>query len=110
MAAVKRLWFAWVVSYASAAVPGGDVRQLAEGPVQGTCHDGLCEFLGLPYAAAPVEQLRWRPPQPLTPWTELRSARSFGSNCVQAMVKGRSIIGSLAETEGLTTGHFGLVP
>ena len=39
---------------------------------------------GLPYAAAPVNDLRWRPPQAMTPWKTLRSARAFGNNCLQA--------------------------
>lgn len=84
-----RFWETLVVGHAATA---GEVRHLAEGPVQGFCHGGVCQFLGLPYASAPVDDLRWRPPQALTPWSMVRSARTFGSNCMQ--VKGRSIIGS----------------
>jgi carboxylesterase type B len=41
------------------------------------------QFLGMPYAAPPVGALRWEPPQPVTPWTGIRSALSYGSRCAQ---------------------------
>ena len=40
-------------------------------------------FLGIPYAAPPVADLRWRPPQPPQPWTGVRSADKFGPSAVQ---------------------------
>jgi len=87
---VIRLWATLLLVQAAAMI--GEVRHLEEGPVQGTCSGTVCEFLGLPYAAAPVHDLRWRPPQAMTPWKTLRSARAFGNNCLQ--VKGKSIIGN----------------
>eukprot|EP00434_Breviolum_minutum_P038310 symbB.v1.2.033977.t1/scaffold4304.1/size41633/2 len=79
---VIRLWATLLLVQAAAMI--GEVRHLEEGPVQGTCSGTVCEFLGLPYAAAPVHDLRWRPPQAMTPWKTLRSARAFGNNCLQA--------------------------
>jgi len=40
-------------------------------------------FLGVPYAAPPVGDLRWKPPQPVTPWTGVRRATKFGAACPQ---------------------------
>ena len=44
---------------------------------------GVTVFRGIPYAAPPVGDLRWRPPQPATPWTGVRPASQLGHNCVQ---------------------------
>ena len=40
-------------------------------------------FLGVPYAAPPVGDLRWKPPQPVRPWTGIRRATKFGAACPQ---------------------------
>ncbi len=41
------------------------------------------EFRGIPFAAAPVGSLRWRPPQPLKPWQGVRAADRFSPACMQ---------------------------
>ena len=41
-------------------------------------------FRGIPFAAPPIGALRWRPPQPVTPWEDVREARQFAPACPQA--------------------------
>ena len=53
------------------------------GLVRGSEHDGMRSFLGVPYAKAPVGDLRWRPPQPLAAWSGSRDALQFGAQCMQ---------------------------
>ena len=55
----------------------------ASGPLEGVRSDSLAVFRGIPYAAPPVADLRWRAPQPVPPWRDLRSAAAFGSACPQ---------------------------
>jgi para-nitrobenzyl esterase len=44
---------------------------------------GVMVFRGIPYAAPPVGDLRWRPPQPPKHWTGVRPATQLGHNCIQ---------------------------
>jgi para-nitrobenzyl esterase len=46
----------------------------ASGDVQGLLRGGTCTYLGIPYAAPPTGNLRWRPPQPRAAWTTTLSA------------------------------------
>ena len=58
------------------------------GAIQGAVLDGgLRVFRGIPYAAPPVEARRWRPPQPVSPWSGVRPARDFGLACPQAFTE-----------------------
>jgi para-nitrobenzyl esterase len=53
------------------------------GPVQGFVKNGVTKFLGIAYAAPPVGSLRWMPPQPPRPWTQVRRVTAFAHNCAQ---------------------------
>lgn len=56
-----------------------------QGPVQGvtTENSGIFNFKGLPFAAAPVGDLRWTAPRPAPHWTETRAVDTFGNRCMQ---------------------------
>jgi para-nitrobenzyl esterase len=53
------------------------------GRVEGTVQDGIRTWLGIPYAAPPVGDLRWRAPQPVVPWSGVRQATAFSKACRQ---------------------------
>ncbi len=59
------------------------VAATENGPVAGLQTDTMKEFLGIPYAAPPVDDLRWKPPQPVTRWHGLRDATQFANHCPQ---------------------------
>ena len=46
-------------------------------------------FKGIPFAAPPVGELRWRAPQPPLPWQGVRKADGFGTSCIQNIVTER---------------------
>jgi para-nitrobenzyl esterase len=71
----------------AACAAGTDVRTTT-GPVCGIVDNNVNEWLGIPYAAAPVGALRWEPPQPAAPWTTTLQATAFGSECTQASFTG----------------------
>lgn len=58
---------------------------IESGLISGLLHlpDKTRDFLGIPYAAPPVEDLRWRPPKQAHPWTGVRSAQRFGASSLQ---------------------------
>jgi para-nitrobenzyl esterase len=55
-----------------------------QGELAGRQQDGVTRYLGIPYAAPPVGDNRWRPPLPAAGWTGTRPADRFGANCRQA--------------------------
>ena len=57
--------------------------RLDTGELQGVADDGIATYKGIPFAAPPVGELRWRPPQPAAPWTGVRQATEFGADCMQ---------------------------
>jgi para-nitrobenzyl esterase len=56
---------------------------ISEGTVRGAITGGGYRFLGLPFAAPPTGDLRWRPPRPPAAWQGVRHATGFGPSCPQ---------------------------
>ncbi len=59
------------------------VLEVSGGKVRGRARAGVRVFCGIPYAAPPVGALRWRPPQPPSPWSDVRDATAFGPTAPQ---------------------------
>ena len=55
------------------------VAETCAGRLEGVYEKGLYAFKGVPYAAPPFGELRWVPPQPVTPWPGVRPAKAFGT-------------------------------
>ena len=70
---------------ARAASSGPEVKTDA-GKVKGKSDGSVRSFLGIPYAAPPVGNLRWKPPAPVAKWKGTRNATAFGSRCMQGAV------------------------
>ena len=65
--------------------PRGLTVGTTEGPVEGVEDDGVYVFRGVPYAAPPIGDLRWKPPGAAIPRDEVFLADEFGHACVQIL-------------------------
>jgi para-nitrobenzyl esterase len=54
------------------------------GLLEGTSEEGLTVYRGIPFAAPPVGDSRWRPPQPAAKWDGVRHADKFAPACMQS--------------------------
>ena len=58
------------------------------GVLEGIEEDGVKKFLGVPFAQAPVGDLRWKAPQPLQAWEGVREAKAFSDDPMQPNIFG----------------------
>ncbi len=58
------------------------------GVLEGFEQDGVKKFLGVPFAQAPVGELRWKAPQPVQPWEGVREAKQFSDDPMQPDIFG----------------------
>lgn len=73
-----------LLSAASQALPAdGPQVELDSGSIAGTTQHGVDAFKGIPYAAPPLDGLRWQPPQPAPHWAGIRPAAAYGKDCMQ---------------------------
>ncbi len=72
----------WAAIGKPVKVEGGLVQGSA-----GTRDRSITVFKGVPFAAPPVGDRRWREPQPLKPWDGIRQADKFGASCIQRIVE-----------------------
>lgn len=72
-----------VLSGGAAHAAAGPVATLPVGKVEGVRLGETDVFRGIPFAQAPVGDLRWKPPVPAAHWTDTRKATEFADACVQ---------------------------
>jgi para-nitrobenzyl esterase len=72
-----------VAAASGSGVASPAVVKVDTGELQGVLEDGVVSYKGIPFAAPPVGDLRWRPPQAAVRWTGVRHAAAYGANCMQ---------------------------
>lgn len=74
-----------VLSFGCQSAETGPLLQtrIATGEVAGTAQGGVAAYLGIRYAAPPTGEMRWRPPAPPAPYSQLYHAEEFGPSCIQ---------------------------
>ncbi len=84
----KRLRFVSAVFAATQLVSIAVAQRVVteSGVISGVSEGGLSVYKGVPFAAPPIGDLRWRSPKPVTPWTGTRKADAFASACMQVGV------------------------
>ncbi len=82
---VKWLTMAAVMGSAVSWAAGPRVS-VETGVIEAKREGSVNAFLGIPYAAAPVGQLRWKPPAEAEKWSGVRKATKFGPRCMQARI------------------------
>ena len=68
----------------TAALSSNDTIRVDGGMISGTTADGVRSFKGIPFAAPPVGELRWKAPQAVIAWQGVRKCDQFGPECPQA--------------------------
>jgi para-nitrobenzyl esterase len=78
---------ALALAFSIGALAADQVRT-ESGVVEGLPASGstIRTFRGIPFAAPPVGDLRWKPPQPAPSWTGVRKAAEFGARCMQGPI------------------------
>lgn len=74
-----------------------EIVKISDGALKGYAANGISTFLGIPFAAPPVGDLRWKPPAAPAKWTDTRDAGSFGPSCVQTNTYGVMAVRSTSE-------------
>jgi len=93
----QRLMLAVLLSsplLALSAAPSAGTAPIAEtssGTLQGSTQGPLHVFKGVPFAAPPVGELRWKAPAPVQAWEGVRDATRFGAACIQPSNRVQSI-------------------
>ena len=103
MKAIIRILMAAVLLAAVSCSQKQPVIKVDGGYLQGIDSDakGVTVFKGIPYAAPPVDSLRWREPQPVRNWVGVKVADKFGPICWQKDLSGMDLYGKEFYSEGM---------
>jgi para-nitrobenzyl esterase len=85
---------AWIICSTVPALAQIATAKVAGGIVEGVVKDGIASFKGVPFAAPPVGDLRWRSPQPVKPWQGVKKADKFAPGPMQDTAFGAKLGGS----------------
>lgn len=72
-----------------------DIVRIDNGSIKGKTEDGVKIFLGIPYAAPPVGDLRWEQPQAVSSWDGIKETISFNSACPQPELSSLGFAGEM---------------
>ncbi len=72
------------LTFSARAFPVNDQVRVEGGLISGTTSDGVRSYKGIPFAAPPTGDLRWKAPQPVVGWEGVRECNAFGPECPQA--------------------------
>ncbi len=75
--------------------------KLKTGRIEGIQQGEVAVFKGIPYAQPPVGELRWRPPQPVLPWTGTLKANKFGHSAWQRGAEMVEFVYNLIKGQGM---------
>ena len=75
---------AMALSLAAPALAADPVVKVTGGSVEGVLTPSAAVFKGIPFAAPPVGNLRWKEPQPVKSWSGVLPAKDFGHACAQS--------------------------
>jgi para-nitrobenzyl esterase len=77
----------WMVavlfSVACSSPPLKTTVEVAGGTIEGVERDGIFAYKGIPFAAPPVGDLRWKAPRPVEAWTGVKKADAYACGCMQ---------------------------
>ena len=72
-----------VFAIAEPALAQIKAAKVTGGSVEGVVADDVSSFKGIPFAAPPVGQLRWKSPQPVIPWAGIKKVDTLAPGCMQ---------------------------
>ena len=93
------LAIALILALSCLASAANDTVKVEGGLISGATADGVRSFKGIPFAAPPVGELRWKAPQPVVAWEGVRRCEAFGPECPLAPYPAGSIYASALQKQ-----------